>query len=63
MSKGYFVESELVAVSGDCNDADVFINPGATEICGDGPALHSNYLKIRRNIQAACKSRVEICCR
>ncbi|MFM9947172.1 MAG: MopE-related protein, partial [Saprospiraceae bacterium] len=29
----YFVASELIATSGDCNDAVATINPAATEIC------------------------------
>lgn len=29
----YFVASELTALTGDCNDGDAFINPGAAEIC------------------------------
>ncbi|MEA1922677.1 MAG: DUF1566 domain-containing protein, partial [Pseudomonadota bacterium] len=33
---GYFVAAELTATSGDCNDSIAAINPGATEICGDG---------------------------
>ncbi|MCH4822251.1 gliding motility-associated C-terminal domain-containing protein [Gramella lutea] len=32
----YFIASELTATSGDCDDTDDTINPGATEIEGDG---------------------------
>ncbi|MBI5013942.1 MAG: carboxypeptidase regulatory-like domain-containing protein [Deltaproteobacteria bacterium] len=32
---GYFLSSELAAVSGDCNDADPAVHPGAAEVCGD----------------------------
>ncbi len=33
---GFFSAAELVATSGDCNDASSGVHPGATEICGDG---------------------------
>lgn len=32
----YYLEADLAAVSGDCDDGDSRINPGAKEICGDG---------------------------
>jgi hypothetical protein len=34
--EGYKVVSELTATSGDCDDSDGFMNPGASETCGDG---------------------------
>jgi hypothetical protein len=30
---GYKLASELIALSGDCNDANIAINPGAIELC------------------------------
>ncbi|MEW6214947.1 MAG: MopE-related protein [Nitrospirota bacterium] len=30
---GYKVVSELIALSGDCNESDASINPGTTEVC------------------------------
>ncbi|MCF8113573.1 MAG: putative metal-binding motif-containing protein, partial [Desulfotignum sp.] len=33
---GYKIETELIAATGDCNDDDAGINPGAVDICGDG---------------------------
>ncbi|MCR9015940.1 MopE-related protein [Aquiflexum gelatinilyticum] len=33
---GYRLESDLIATNGDCNDSDATINPGATEVCGNG---------------------------
>jgi parallel beta-helix repeat protein len=32
---GYRVLEELTAISGDCDDGDAAINPGATEVCND----------------------------
>jgi hypothetical protein len=32
----YYLVSELTAISGDCNDTNASIHPGAVEICGDG---------------------------
>jgi hypothetical protein len=32
----YYLASELTATSGDCNDTNAAIHPGAVEICGDG---------------------------
>ena len=33
---GYYESGDLIATSGDCNDADAGVNPGATEVCNDG---------------------------
>lgn len=33
---GYYIDSELTALSGDCNDAASSVNPGETEIADDG---------------------------
>ena len=35
-SLNYYESDDLTATSGDCNDSDAAINPGATEICGNG---------------------------
>jgi hypothetical protein len=32
----YFDASQLLATSGDCDDADAGVHPGAAELCGDG---------------------------
>jgi formylglycine-generating enzyme required for sulfatase activity len=32
----YYLASELTALSGDCDDSSAAVNPGATDICGDG---------------------------
>jgi hypothetical protein len=32
---GYNVTSELTAITGDCDDSDPLVNPGATEVCND----------------------------
>ena len=32
----WYTAGELTATSGDCNDSNAAINPGATEICGNG---------------------------
>ena len=34
-SENYYEAGDLTATSGDCNDSDAAINPGATEICGN----------------------------
>jgi len=34
--EGYKLAEDLVANTGDCNDADALINPAQTEICGNG---------------------------
>ena len=33
---GYYIALDLTAASGDCNDNETSVNPGALEICGDG---------------------------
>ena len=33
---GYYPAAELTATSGDCNDDAPGVNPGASEVCGDG---------------------------
>jgi hypothetical protein len=35
-ASNYYLESELTANSGDCNDSNASVYPGAAEICGDG---------------------------
>ncbi|MHC1744626.1 MAG: MopE-related protein [Syntrophobacteraceae bacterium] len=40
---GYFLATELLAISGDCNDLDALIHPGATEVC-DGDDNNCNGL-------------------
>ncbi|HEY7746440.1 MAG TPA: putative metal-binding motif-containing protein, partial [Desulfuromonadales bacterium] len=32
----YFSAGELIAASGDCNDTNAGVHPGAAEVCGDG---------------------------
>jgi hypothetical protein len=32
----YYTVAQLIAISGDCNDTNHSIHPGAVEICGDG---------------------------
>jgi len=34
--EAYFLKEDLESVSGDCNDQNAAIHPGAEEICGDG---------------------------
>jgi len=34
--QGYYAQSELTGVSGDCDDDNAGRNPGTAEICGDG---------------------------
>lgn len=34
-SSGYYIASHFTALTGDCNDGDAAINPGATEVCGN----------------------------
>lgn len=35
-SENYYEAGDLIATTGDCNDSDAAINPGATEICDNG---------------------------
>ena len=34
-STNYYESGDLIAITGDCNDSDASINPGATEICSN----------------------------
>lgn len=35
-SSGYYVASHFTSLTGDCNDSNASIHPGATDICGNG---------------------------
>jgi hypothetical protein len=35
-STDYYIAADLTAISGDCNDNNVNVNPGETEICDNG---------------------------
>jgi hypothetical protein len=35
-SAPYYLSTHFVSITGDCNDSSASINPGATEVCGNG---------------------------
>ena len=52
---GYNLPADLISISGDCNDNDLTIHPGAAEVCGDGTDNNCN-----GQVDEGCVSNVRV---